>query len=260
MREERSLGTCGGGHAPGGMSPGVENTRPSGAGSRQGAAARDRGIGMKSSGLLFVLLVLLVQGGAFARTSLVLESWREDDRTIWEEKLIPAFEAAHPEIEVRFRPTAPADYDAALNARLEAGAAGDLITCRPFDASLALYEAGRLADLDDLPGMAGFSSAAKSAWQTDDGSATFCVPVASVIHGFLYNRDAFGKTRSGSTRNGKPRFSRSLKESGKTAGGSRWPWASATDGKPRPWATTISGRPTGRARKAVAPWSPAGRS
>ncbi len=142
---------------------------------------------------MFVLLVLLAQGGAFARTSLVLESWREDDRTIWEEKLIPAFEASHPEIAVRFRPTAPADYDAALNARLAAGAAGDLITCRPFDASLALYEAGRLADLDDLPGLAGFSSAAKSAWQTDDGSATFCVPVASVIHGFLYNRDAFGK-------------------------------------------------------------------
>ncbi len=148
---------------------------------------------MKSFGLLFVLLILLVQGGAFARTSVVLESWREDDRAIWEEKLIPAFEAGHPDIEVRFRPTAPAGYDAALSARLDAGAAGDLITCRPFDASLALYEAGRLAELDDLPGLASFSSTAKSAWQTDDGSATFCVPVASVIHGFLYNRDAFGK-------------------------------------------------------------------
>ena len=66
---------------------------------------------MKSSGFLFVLLVLLVRGGAFARTSLVLESWREDDRTVWREKLIPAFEAAHPDIEVRFRPTAPADYE-----------------------------------------------------------------------------------------------------------------------------------------------------
>ncbi len=146
---------------------------------------------MKSSALLFVLLVLLVHDGTFGRTGLVLESWREDDRTVWREKLIPAFEAAHPDIEVRFRPTAPADYDAALNARLEAGAAGDLITCRPFDASLALYEAGRLADLDDLPGLASFSGAAKSAWQTDDGAATFCMPVASVIHGFLYNRDAF---------------------------------------------------------------------
>ena len=28
-------------------------------------------------------------------------------------------------------------------------------------------------------------------WRTDDGSVTFCVPMASVIHGFIYNRDAF---------------------------------------------------------------------
>ena len=28
---------------------------------------------------------------------------------------------------------------------------------------------------------------------TDDGSATFCVPMASVIHGFIYNKDAFDK-------------------------------------------------------------------
>ena len=39
--------------------------------------------------------------------------------------------------------------------------------------------------------MANFSSVAKSAWQTDDGAATFCVPMASVIHGFIYNKDAF---------------------------------------------------------------------
>ncbi len=39
--------------------------------------------------------------------------------------------------------------------------------------------------------MANFSPVAKSAWQTDDGAATFCVPMASVIHGFIYNADAF---------------------------------------------------------------------
>ena len=41
--------------------------------------------------------------------------------------------------------------------------------------------------------MANFSDVAKSAWQTDDGAATFCVPMASVIHGFLYNADAFAE-------------------------------------------------------------------
>jgi raffinose/stachyose/melibiose transport system substrate-binding protein len=39
--------------------------------------------------------------------------------------------------------------------------------------------------------MENFSPVAKSAWTTDDGSATFCVPMASVIHGFIYNKDAF---------------------------------------------------------------------
>ena len=67
----------------------------------------------------------------------------------------------------------------------------DLITCRPFDRSLALYDAGHLASLNDLPGMANFGSVAKSAWITDDGSDVFCVPMASVIHGFIYNADLF---------------------------------------------------------------------
>ena len=48
--------------------------------------------------------------------------------------------------------------------------AGDLVTCRPFDASLELYNKGKLADLTSLAAMANFSPVAKSAWQTDDGA------------------------------------------------------------------------------------------
>jgi raffinose/stachyose/melibiose transport system substrate-binding protein len=123
--------------------------------------------------------------------TLVIESWRNDDLSIWNDVLIPAFEAQHPEINVEFQPAAPTEYNAALNAKLEGGTAGDLITCRPFDQSLQLYDAGYLADLTDLPGMENFSDVAKSAWITDDGSAVFCVPMASVIHGFLYNKAIF---------------------------------------------------------------------
>jgi raffinose/stachyose/melibiose transport system substrate-binding protein len=125
--------------------------------------------------------------------TLTIESWRNDDLTIWQEKLIPAFEAAHPGIKVVFAPTAPTQYDSALNSKLEAGTAGDLITCRPFDTSLALFNNGYLAPLTDLEGMANFSPVARSAWQTDDGSTPFCVPMASVIHGFIYNADAFAE-------------------------------------------------------------------
>ena len=143
--------------------------------------------------LRFALLAsTLLAGAAHAEdVTLTIESWRNDDLTIWQDTLIPAFEAANPGIKVTFAPTAPAEYNAALNSKLSAGSAGDLITCRPFDASLELYKQGNLADLTGLAAMANFSDVAKSAWQTDDAKATFCVPMASVIHGFIYNKDAF---------------------------------------------------------------------
>ena len=124
---------------------------------------------------------------------LVIESWRNDDLVIWEDLFIPAFEAENPNIKVTFAPTPPADYNAVLQGRLEGGTAGDLITCRPFDQSLDLYKAGNLADITDLPGMENFSEVAQSAWITDDGTQKFCVPMASVIHGFIYNADAFAE-------------------------------------------------------------------
>ncbi|GCA48149.1 MULTISPECIES: ABC transporter substrate-binding protein [Sinorhizobium] len=143
-------------------------------------------------GLLLASSILGSTGLAQAQeATLTIESWRNDDLAIWQEKLIPAFEAKNPGIKVVFAPSAPTEYNAALNAKLDAGSAGDLITCRPFDASLELYSKKHLADLTGLPGMENFSDVAKSAWTTDDGKATFCVPMASVIHGFIYNKDAF---------------------------------------------------------------------
>ncbi len=123
--------------------------------------------------------------------TITIESWRTDDLAIWNDQLIPAFEADHPNINVEFAPTPPADYNAALATRLAGGTAGDLITCRPFDASLALFDDGHLAPLTGLDGIGNFSSVAQSAWITDDGSTPFCVPMASVIHGFMYNKTAF---------------------------------------------------------------------
>ena len=131
------------------------------------------------------------QDGSDIEGSLVIESWRNDDKTIWEDVLIPAFQQHYPNIDVTFSSYLPQDYNAALNAKLEGGTAGDLITCRPFDLSLALFQEGYLASLNDLPGMENFSDVAKSAWVTDDGSDVFCVPMASVIHGFIYNQTAF---------------------------------------------------------------------
>jgi len=139
-------------------------------------------------------VAMSLSGVALAeKTVITIESWRSEDQAIWDEKILPVFEAAYPEIDVQFKPTKATEYNAALNARLAGGTAGDIITCRPFDQSLAMYEAGDLADIKGLSGLENFSDVAKGAWSTDAGDATFCVPMASVIHAFMYNKDAFAE-------------------------------------------------------------------
>ncbi|ULH17620.1 ABC transporter substrate-binding protein (plasmid) [Deinococcus sp. KNUC1210] len=144
--------------------------------------------------LLSASLLCLCAGVAHAaQTTLTIESWRNDDIKIWRETIIPAFEKANPDIHVVFSPSAPTEYNAVLDAKLKAGTAGDLITCRPFDKSLELYKAKQLISLNTLPGLQNFDAVAKAAWSTDDSKTTFCVPMASVIHGFLYDKKAFAE-------------------------------------------------------------------
>ena len=125
--------------------------------------------------------------------NLVIESWRVEDTAVWEDTIIPAFEAANPGITLSFEPTVTPEYPAALNTRLEGGNAGDLITCRPFDEALAIFEEGHLAPINELSGLANFSGSALAAWQTLDGSDQFCLPMASVSHGFMYNAEIFAE-------------------------------------------------------------------
>lgn len=150
-----------------------------------------RGLALKAAA---ASVGLCLSGIALAQqTVITIESWRAEDQAIWDEKILPVFEAAYPDIDVQFKPTSATEYNAALNARLAGGTAGDIITCRPFDLSLAMYDAGSMADIKDLPGLENFSDVAKAAWSTDSGDATFCVPMASVIHAFMYNKDAFAE-------------------------------------------------------------------
>ena len=108
-----------------------------------------------------VAALALLAGLASAQAgSLKIESWRNDDADIWNSKIIPAFNKHYPDIKIEFAPSAPKEYNAALNARLDGGTAGDLITCRPFDASLGLYQKHQLDGLNDLKGMDNFSDLA----------------------------------------------------------------------------------------------------
>ncbi|MFC4455523.1 ABC transporter substrate-binding protein [Deinococcus sonorensis] len=148
---------------------------------------------MKRTAVLTLGLALLgTLGNTLAqKTTLTIESWRNDDLKIWRDSIIPAFEKKYPNIHVNFQPLAPTEYNAVLDTKLKGGTAGDLITCRPFDKSLELYKAKQLDSLNDLPGIKNFDAVAKAAWSTDDGKTTFCVPMASVIHGFLYDKAVF---------------------------------------------------------------------
>lgn len=145
---------------------------------------------MKRLSFSLSLLLLASLAGA-QKTTLTIESWRNDDLKVWRDSIIPAFQKEHPNIRVVFAPSAPAEYNAVLDAKLKAGTAGDLITCRPFDKSLDLYKAKQVISLNGLKGLNNFDPVAKAAWSTDDGKTTFCVPMASVIHGFIYNKALF---------------------------------------------------------------------
>ena len=148
---------------------------------------------MKHTRLTAVLLgSTLLAGTASAQdVTLTIESWRNDDLAIWQETIIPAFEASAPGDQARLHPLGPdrVQRRAELQARRRLGRRPHHLP--PVRRSLELFNKGQLADLTGLAAMANFSDVAKSGWTTDDGAKTFCVPMASVIHGFIYNKAAF---------------------------------------------------------------------
>lgn len=125
--------------------------------------------------------------GAANAQQLTIESWRADDQIFWDKVLIPAFQRLHPEIKLKFKPEAPLDYDTKLESRLSTKQAGDLIFCRPFDAIIRMQANAHLIPLDE-PTLKNFNLQARQAWTTDDGSTTYCMPVAYVMHGLFYNK------------------------------------------------------------------------
>ena len=70
--------------------------------------------------MLLTAVAITAIASAASAGKLTIESWRNDDAAIWKEKIIPAFQAKFPDITVEFTPTAPKEYNAALNARLKA--------------------------------------------------------------------------------------------------------------------------------------------
>ena len=183
-------------------------------------------------------LMLAAAIGAASAQTLTIESWRNDDADVWNSQIIPAFNKQHPNIKVQFKADPPTEYNAALNARLAGGTAGsDHVPSlrrvpRPF-------QEGNLLPVNDVKGLENFPEVAKAAWSTDDGKTTFCVPMASVIHGFIYNKKVFEDlklTPPKTTANSRPSSTRSRR----TASTRPLPWERRTSGKPPPWASRTS--------------------
>ena len=149
--------------------------------------------------VLTIVTLIYFYSPSFAQKRVVLsiESWRADDINIWEKIILPQFHQrfAKQLVRIRFTPTEPMSYNQNLHSRLRAGMAGDLIACRPFDLSLRLYQQKYLLPLNQLKGIENFSVRAKSAWSTDRRDIIYCVPLASVIHGFIYNAKIFDKLK-----------------------------------------------------------------
>ena len=133
----------------------------------------------------------LVSGSAMAeQVTLKLGSWRTEDLAVWQDKILPVFEAKNPDIKVEFAPINTNEYNAAIQSQMEGGAGPDLITCRPFDVNREWIKRGYYAPLTDLDGMKNFDETSRAAW-TDDKGTSFCMPVAAVLAGFFYNIDIF---------------------------------------------------------------------
>ncbi len=60
-------------------------------------------------GILLASTMLAAVIPVHADSTLTIESWRNDDIKIWQDQIIPAFEAKHPGIKVKFTPSAPAE-------------------------------------------------------------------------------------------------------------------------------------------------------
>ena len=123
---------------------------------------------------------------------LTMGSWRPDDIEQMN-RILARFHEKHPYITVRHDPTSPPEYNAALEAQLEAGTAPDLFYLRSYSTSRVLYEQGYLEPLGDLPGLnENFDPAMLAAWATDDG-APYGVPFIATSHGVYYNQDLFAE-------------------------------------------------------------------
>jgi raffinose/stachyose/melibiose transport system substrate-binding protein len=150
----------------------------------------------KSSRVLALVLALAglcaIAASAESKVALTMGSWRADD-VAQMTKLLAAFSQKYPNIEIKFDPTNPPDYNAALRLQLQSGIGPDLMYARSYDTGLQLFKDGFFADVTALPGLNKvYSDLARAPW-ADEKGRSFALPFCAVSHGVYYNVDIFKK-------------------------------------------------------------------
>ncbi|MCP5099041.1 MAG: extracellular solute-binding protein, partial [Chloroflexi bacterium] len=121
---------------------------------------------------------------------LTLQSWRVEDSTQMN-KILDAFHAKYPHIQVQFSPMVSTKYNDVLQSQLEHGVASDLFYLRSFTQSELLYEAGYLEPLQDVNGLSqNFTEGARRPWMSRE-DVPYGVPFIAVSHAIYVNQDIF---------------------------------------------------------------------
>ncbi|MDR0760204.1 MAG: extracellular solute-binding protein [Treponema sp.] len=123
---------------------------------------------------------------------LIMGSWRADD-VAQVNALLAEYSRLHPNVEIRFQPTNPPEYNAALRLQLDSGIGPDLMYARSYATGQELFNAGYFGDCTGIPGVtANFTASSLAPWQMSDGRM-FAVPFAAVSHAVYYNKTIFAK-------------------------------------------------------------------
>ncbi|KIL36035.1 sugar ABC transporter substrate-binding protein [Cohnella kolymensis] len=124
------------------------------------------------------------------KAKLTIGSWRTEDREAYE-KIIAAYNATNPNVEIVFNPSKNTEYNTILNTALQTGEGPDIIQLRPYAAGRQLADAGFLEPLDgQIKGLDTFSKDTLAAATGTDGKV-YGVPTVYSSTQVFYNVKIF---------------------------------------------------------------------
>ena len=200
-----------------------------------------------------VALAALFAGLAAAQAgSLKIESWRNDDADIWNNKIIPAFNKHYPDIKVEFsatqrrRNTTPRSTPSSTAAPPATSSPAGRSTPRS-----QLYQEAP-ARRPQRPQGHGQLLRRRQGRLVDRRRQDDLLRADGLGHPRLHlQRGRLQEDRRRSRRRRWPSSTTSSTSSRRTGPTRRSTWAPPTSGRPRPWASRTSARTTGRARPAA---------